>query len=53
MKAEKIESKKAKEYIGILEEKSARLKVLIEDLVEASKAFQRKHCSQFEKGGFV
>jgi signal transduction histidine kinase len=38
MKAEKIESKKAKEYIGILEEKSARLKVLIEDLVEASKA---------------
>jgi signal transduction histidine kinase len=38
LKGEEIGSKKGKEYIGVLEEKSARLKVLIEDLVEASKA---------------
>lgn len=38
LKAEEIESEKAKEYIGILDSKSQRLKKLIEDLVEASKA---------------
>jgi len=38
LKKESIENKKAKEYIEVLDEKSARLKVLIEDLIEASKA---------------
>lgn len=33
LKGEEIGSKKAKEYLGVLEEKSARLKVLIEDNV--------------------
>lgn len=33
-----LSQEKAHEYVGILEEKSARLKKLIEDLVEASKA---------------
>jgi len=33
-----LNQEKADEYVGILEEKSARLKQLIEDLVEASKA---------------
>lgn len=33
-----LNNKKADEYVNILEEKSARLKQLIEDLVEASKA---------------
>lgn len=33
-----IEDEKAIEFIGVLDEKSARLKVLIDDLVEASKA---------------
>jgi len=42
-------SQKAKEYIGILEEKSARLKVLIEDLVEASKASSGNLAVNFEK----
>lgn len=37
LKKEKIENKKAKEYIFILENKSQRLKKLTEDLVEASK----------------
>lgn len=37
LKEEKIENEKAKEYIGILESKSQRLKKLTEDLVEASK----------------
>ncbi len=34
----RMDKEKVKEYVGILEEKSARLKQLIEDLVEASKA---------------
>ena len=38
LKAEKIENEKAKEYLQILDNKSQRLKKLIEDLVEASKA---------------
>lgn len=38
LKSENIENEKAKEYIGILDNKSQRLKKLIEDLVEASKA---------------
>lgn len=33
-----IKDEKASEYIGILDEKSARMKTLVEDLVEASKA---------------
>lgn len=38
LKNEKITDDKQKEYIGILDRKSKRLKVLIEDLFEASKA---------------
>lgn len=38
LKKENIEDEKVKEYIGILDNKSQRLKKLIEDLVEASKA---------------
>ncbi|GAE88273.1 sensory transduction protein kinase [Acetivibrio straminisolvens JCM 21531] len=49
LKREDVESKKAKEYIGILEEKSARLRVLIEDLVEASKASSGNLSVNFEK----
>lgn len=49
LKTEKIENKKAQEYIGILEEKSARLKVLIEDLVEASKASSGNIAVNLEK----
>ncbi|CDG37334.1 integral membrane sensor signal transduction histidine kinase [Acetivibrio thermocellus BC1] len=49
LKREEMGSRKAKEYIGILEEKSARLKVLIEDLVEASKASSGNLAVNFEK----
>lgn len=38
MKREKIENERVKEYLEVLDQKSQRLKVLIEDLVEASKA---------------
>lgn len=38
LKREDIQDEKAQEYIEVLEKKSARLKNLIEDLVEASKA---------------
>lgn len=38
LKKEDIQSKKAKEYLDILDSKSQRLKKLIEDLMEASKA---------------
>lgn len=38
LKAEKIENEKAREYLQILDNKAQRLKKLIEDLVEASKA---------------
>ncbi|MEA4847069.1 MAG: HAMP domain-containing sensor histidine kinase, partial [Clostridiaceae bacterium] len=38
LKNEDLDNESAKEYVSILEEKSARLKQLVEDLVEASKA---------------
>lgn len=38
LKKEEIENAKAKEYIGVLDNKSQRLKKLTEDLIEASKA---------------
>ena len=38
LKKEDLNNQKADEYVSVLEEKSARLKQLIEDLVEASKA---------------
>lgn len=38
LKEEKIDNETATEYIGILDERSNRLKQLVEDLVEASKA---------------
>ncbi len=38
LKKEELNNEKAEEYVSILEEKSARLKQLVEDLVEASKA---------------
>lgn len=38
LKGENIENKMAKEYINVLDERSHRLKQLVEDLVEASKA---------------
>ncbi len=38
LKKEEIENDKAKEYIGVLDNKSQRLKKLTEDLIEASKA---------------
>lgn len=38
IKKEKPENEKIKEYIGVLDRQSVRLKKLIEDLVEASKA---------------
>lgn len=38
LKKEELNNEKAYEYVSILEEKSARLKQLVEDLVEASKA---------------
>jgi signal transduction histidine kinase len=39
LKKEELNNETAVEYVNILEEKSARLKQLIEDLVEASKAY--------------
>ena len=38
LKNEDLDNERAEEYVSILEEKSARLKQLVEDLVEASKA---------------
>ena len=38
LKGEEINNEVAKEYIGVLDERSNRLKQLVEDLVEASKA---------------
>lgn len=38
LKDENIENETAREYIGVLDERSHRLKQLVEDLVEASKA---------------
>ena len=49
LKKEPIENKKAQEYIEVLDEKSARLKVLIEDLIEASKASSGNLPTNIEK----
>ncbi len=38
LKKEELNNEKAREYLAILDEKSARLKQLVEDLIEASKA---------------
>lgn len=38
LKQEELNNEKAREYLSVLDEKSARLKQLIEDLIEASKA---------------
>lgn len=38
LKKEKIENEKAREYLDVLDNKSQRLKKLIEDLIDASKA---------------
>lgn len=38
LKQEDLNNEKAEQYLSVLEEKSARLKQLIEDLIEASKA---------------
>ena len=38
LKKEPMDNQKAQEYINVLDEKSTRLKALIEDLIEASKA---------------
>lgn len=38
LKKEDLENQNALNYVGVLEEKSARLKQLVEDLIEASKA---------------
>ena len=53
LKEEEIENEKAKEYIGILDTKSQRLKKLIEDLVEASKASSGNVNLKFEKIGII
>ncbi|WP_027363940.1 sensor histidine kinase [Desulfotruncus alcoholivorax] len=49
LKKEDLNSEKAKEYLSILEEKSARLKQLIEDLIEASKASSGNLAIEAEK----
>lgn len=38
LKKEELDNEKAREYLSVLDDKSARLKQLIEDLIEASKA---------------
>lgn len=53
LEKEEIENETAKEYIGVLSRQSARLKKLIEDLLEASKASTGNvsvNLSQFELG---
>ena len=52
LKKEDLDNEKAYEYINILEEKSARLKQLIDDLVEASKAFSGNIVVNTEKVDF-
>ncbi|PHV70402.1 hypothetical protein CS063_11020 [Sporanaerobium hydrogeniformans] len=49
LKEEKIENKVAKEYIEVLDERSNRLKQLVEDLVEASKAMSGNIKAEPEK----
>ena len=53
LKNEPIENEKAKEYIGILENKSQRLKNLTEDLIEASKVSTGNIAFQIEKINLV
>ncbi len=53
LKNEPIENEKAKEYIGILESKSQRLKNLTEDLIEASKVSTGNIAFQIEKINLV
>lgn len=52
LKKEDLDNKKAAEYVCILEEKAARLKQLIEDLVEASKASSGNLAVNAEKVDF-
>ncbi len=49
LKEEEIESETAKGYIAILDERSNRLKQLVEDLVEASKAMTGNVRAELEK----
>ena len=53
LKEEEIENEKAKEYISILDTKSQRLKKLIEDLVEASKASSGNVNLKLQKIGII
>lgn len=49
LKKENIQNPKANEYIQVLDDKSARLKQLIDDLVEASKASSGNISIEFQK----
>lgn len=49
LKKEDLCNEKAQGYVGVLEEKSARLKQLVEDLVEASKASSGNLAVRIEK----
>ncbi len=49
LKKEKIDNQTAKEYISVLDRHSERLKKLVEDLVEASKATTGNLAVNFEK----
>lgn len=49
LKMEPVDNQKAQEYIKVLDEKSTRLKALIEDLIEASKASSRNLTVNMEK----
>lgn len=53
LKRENIQNEKAQGYIGILEQKSQRLKNLIEDLVEASKASSGNVTLDLERIDFI
>lgn len=49
LKKEKIDNEKAVSYIEVLDEKSSRLKQLIDDLIEASKASSGNMAVNYEK----
>ncbi|MCH5262647.1 MAG: HAMP domain-containing histidine kinase [Lachnospiraceae bacterium] len=49
IKREQVENEKIRSYIGVLDEKSQRLKQLTDDLVEASKISSGNISLQFEK----
>ena len=53
LKQENIENEKSKEYINILDNKSQRLKKLIDDLIDASKASSGSIKLNFEKINIV